>query len=122
MDDHVAVCKMSNVEYVDDGWYVYVSLTTVYIHVGVPADKKDYVRNSFEPTHLLNNFKIPIFYDGKIDKNDEEKVDTDSSQVEEEMDDDKKNKNMKDNKKPVEEKMKEFTAKTKTLYASLSSC
>ena len=52
--------------------------------------KKDYVRNSFEPTHLLTNFKIPIFYDGKIDKNDEEKVDTDSSQVEEEMDEDKK--------------------------------
>ncbi|WZZ04211.1 hypothetical protein YC2023_090132 [Brassica napus] len=51
----------------------------------------------------------------EIDKNDEEKVDTDSSQVEEEMDEDKKNKNMKDNKKPVEEKLKESTAKTKTL-------
>lgn len=39
--------------------------------------KKDYVRNLFEFIYLFINFKILIFYDGKIDKNDEEKVDID---------------------------------------------
>lgn len=102
----VAVCKMSNGEYVADGGYVYVSLSTVYMPVGVAADKKDSVRNTFEPTHLLTNFRVPTVDDGKIDKND----DTDSSEEEEEMEEDKKEE-MEDSKELVEEKPEESAAK-----------
>lgn len=38
------------------------------------------------------------------------------------MDEDKKNKNMKDNKKSVEEKLKEFIVKIKILYVSFLLC
>lgn len=77
--------------------------------------------------HLSPHTCLPIlrsqfFYDGKIDKNDEEKVGTNSSEVEEEMEEDRKRKYERQQKKGGRKTERVSQKKKTTLYASLSSC
>lgn len=68
-----------------DYGYVYVSLSTMYIPVGVSDENKLKVRGSNEPMHLLTNFVIP-----EMDVKDIQKQDEEEEAVKEEDEDDKK--------------------------------
>lgn len=90
----VAVCKMSNGELVADSGYVYVSLETQYLPVGVCGPRIKYVRGYSEPMHLLTNFIIAEM----IEANENE---------EENWESEDKDEDAKDDEKPEEEKPEE---------------
>ncbi|CAA7034664.1 unnamed protein product [Microthlaspi erraticum] len=58
LGDLVAVCRMSNGDEVAHCGYAYVSLTTMYMIVGLDACQEPYVRKTPKPMHLLSNFVI----------------------------------------------------------------
>lgn len=58
LGDLVAVCRMLNGEDVAHSGYAYVSLTTMYMIVGVDTCQEPYIRKTPRPMHLLSNFVI----------------------------------------------------------------
>lgn len=70
-EEVVIVCKSSNGG--DDG-YMYVSLSTLYIHVGVGGKNQNFVRDSSKPMHLLTNFIVVEMDENEKEDEEEERV------------------------------------------------
>jgi hypothetical protein len=76
----VAICKMSNGTKVCDEGYVRVSLATTYMVVGASPKKKEHVRATSKPMHLLSEFIIIDIDENEKEKEREREKETESEE------------------------------------------